>query len=311
MDKILRTSLPLVITLVLFSLLLASCSPAEPARPTPSPSSTPFSNYGKVLTDVPYCNMDGQPQKMDVYFPASGGPWPVFLYVHGGGWNQGDKAEGAGWKFLNDKGYLVVSVNYRLAAYNVKFPAMIEDVKCAVRSLRAHTGEYNLDPGRIAALGASAGGHLVALLGTSDKQAGWDVGEYLDQSSRVQAVVAEAVFSDFTRPLPNSIATVIFIALGELPGTTTPVLTSASPVTYITPDDPPFLIIHGEKDGYAPLEQAEILDARLKSAGVSSRLVIVQNGQHGLMSSDGKPSVPSAQEINQAILDFLNANLVK
>ncbi len=97
------------------------------------------------------------------------------------------------------QGYLVVSVNYRLAAYNIKFPAMIQDVKCAVRYLRAHAGEYNLDPQRIGALGASAGGHLVALLGTSDKSAGWDVGEYLDQSSRVQAVVAEAVFSDFTQ----------------------------------------------------------------------------------------------------------------
>jgi acetyl esterase/lipase len=311
MDKILRTNLPLVITLVVFSLVLASCSPAEFARPTPSPSLAPFDKYGQALTDVPYCTMDGQPQKTDLYLPGSGGPWPVFLYVHGGGWNQGDKAEGAGWRYLNAKGYLVVSINYRLAAYNLRFPAMIEDVKCAVRSLRAHAAEYNLDPSRIAVLGASAGGHLAALLGTSDKLAGWDVGEYLDQSSRVQAVVAEAVFSDFTRPLPDSIATVIFIALGELPGTTDPVLSSASPVTYITPDDPPFLIIHGEKDGFAPLEQAEILDARLKSAGVSSKLVIVQNGQHGLMSSDGNPTVPTAQEINQDILDFLNANLVK
>jgi acetyl esterase/lipase len=310
MDKILRTRLRLILTLVVFHLVLAACSPATPA-PSPGPSPAPFDKYGQSLTDVLYCTMDGQPQKMDVYFPGSGGPWPVFLYVHGGGWNKGDKAEGAGWKYLNAQGYLVVSVNYRLAAYNVKFPAMIEDVKCAVRSLRAHAGEYNLDPGRIAALGASAGGHLVALLGTSDKSAGWDVGEYLDQSSRVQAVVAEAVFSDFTRPMPNSISTAIFIALGELPGTTSPVLTSASPVTYITPDDPPFLIIHGEKDGYAPLEQAETLDTRLKAAGVSSKLVVVRNGQHGLASSDGNPTVPSAQGINQVILDFLKANLLK
>lgn len=271
----------------------------------------PFDKYGQTLTDVTYCSPDGLAQKMDVYFPATGGPWPVFLYVHGGGWDKGDKAEGEGWKYLNDKGYLVVSVNYRLAAYNVKFPAMIQDVKCAVRYLRAFASEYHLDPKRIGALGASAGGQLVALLGTSDAGAGWDVGEYLDQSSRVQAVVAEAVFSDFTQSMPNSISMAIYFALGELPGTSSPILTAASPVTYITADDPPFLIIHGEKDAYAPLEQAQSLDSRLRAAGVASKLVVVQNGEHGLNSLNSQATVPSQAEIGQIILDFLNANLTK
>ena len=163
-------------TLLAFLTLLAVTHTACAPAPTSSPSPTPFDRYGQALTDVTYCRMGGQPQKMDVYFPNSGGPWPVFLYVHGGGWNKGDKAEGAGWRYLNDHGYLVVSVNYRLAAYNIKFPAMIEDVKCAVRSLRAHAGEYNLNPDRIGVLGASAGGHLAALLGTSDPGAGWEFG---------------------------------------------------------------------------------------------------------------------------------------
>jgi acetyl esterase/lipase len=235
----------------------------------------------------------------------------VFLYVHGGGWDKGDKAEGAGWNYLNAEGYLVVSVNYRLAAWNIKFPAMIQDVKCAVRSLRAHASEYNLDPDRIGALGASAGGHLVALLGTSDQGAGWDVGEYLDQSSRVQAVVAEAVFSDFTQPMPDSIAMAIYFAVGELPGTNSQVNAAASPVTYISKDDPPFLIIHGEKDGYAPVEQAQTLDTKLRAAGVSSRLVIVKNGEHGLTNAKGEPTVPSQEQISQFILDFLDANVKK
>jgi acetyl esterase/lipase len=307
MDKILKTTLPLISILAVLAMVLTSCSAAATAKATLAP----FGKYGQALTDVPYCTMGGQAQKMDIYFPGSGGPWPVFLYVHGGGWDKGDKAEGAGWKYLNAKGYLVVSINYRLAAYNVKFPAMIQDVKCAVRYLRAHAGEYNLDPGRIGAMGASAGGHLVALLGTSDKSTGWDVGEYLDQSSRVQAVVAEAVFADFTKPMPNSISVAIYFALGELPGNSTPILTTASPVTYITPDDPPFLIIHGEKDGLAPVDQAKTLDAKLKAADVSSKLVIVRNGEHGLMSANGDPTVPSAQEISQLILDFLNSNLMK
>jgi len=306
-----KTSRPLLFFLAVTIIVLAACAPKGTPMPTPSPSPAPFDKYGQAFTDVPYCSPEGQPQKMDIYFPNSGGPWPVLMYVHGGGWDKGDKAEGAGWNYLTAQGYLVVSVNYRLAAYNIKFPAMIQDVKCAVRYLRAHAGEYNLDPQRIAAIGASAGGHLVALLGTSDKSAGWDVGEYLDQSSRVQAVVAEAVFSDFTKTMPNSISMAIYFALGELPGTSSQVNAAASPVTYITPDDPPFLIIHGEKDGYAPVEQAKVLDAGLKAAGVSSRLVIVQNGQHGLNSTTGDPAVPSAEEISQIILDFLNANLMK
>jgi acetyl esterase/lipase len=296
-------------TLFAFLTFLAIISSACAAALTPSPTPTSFGRYGQAFTDVTYCSMDGQPQKMDLYFPKSGGPWPVFLYVHGGGWNKGDKSEGVGWKYLNDQGYLVVSVNYRLAAYNIKFPAMIEDVKCAVRSLRAHAGEYNLDPNRIGALGASAGGHLVALLGTSDPRAGWEVGEYLDQSSRVQAVVAEAVFSDFTLAMPNSINTAIFFAMGEFPGTASTLNSAASPVTYITPDDPPFLIIHGEKDGYAPLEQAQVLDAKLKAAGVSSQLVLVKNGEHGLTSVSGDPAEPSLEEISRLILDFLNVHL--
>ncbi len=299
--------LPVIFSLAGLAAILSACVPAA----TPMPTPTLFDKYGQALMDVPYCSPDGQPQKMDIYFPSSGGPWPVFLYVHGGGWDKGDKAEGAGWKSLNGQGYLVVSVNYRLAAYNVKFPTMIEDVKCAVRYLRAHAGEYNLDPKRIGALGVSAGGHLVALLGTSDKNAGWDVGEYLDQSSQVQAVVAEAVFSDFSLTLPNSMQMAVYFAFGDFPGTASPIDTAASPVTYVTPDDPPFLIIHGEKDGYAPVEQAETLDARLKAAGVPSKLVIVQNGQHGLTSANEEPTVPTAQEINQIILDFLKANLMK
>src|SRR5512140_2368186 len=168
---------------------------ASPSR-TSTPSPLPFQQYGETLRDVTYCTPGDRPQKMDLYFPGAGGPWPVVAYVHGGGWRYGDKSEaGLLAAGMTARGYLVASINYRLYPAG-KFPDMIEDVKCAVRSLRAHAGQYNLDPARIAAVGISAGGHLVALLGTADKSAGWDVGEYLDQSSRVQAVVAMAAPTD-------------------------------------------------------------------------------------------------------------------
>jgi acetyl esterase/lipase len=268
--------------------------PATPA-PTATLALTPTPAFdsaklGTAELEVPYCSPKDKSQKMDVYYPSEGGPWPVLMYVHGGGWDRGDKAEGEGWRFMNERGFLVVSVNYRLAEPGQKFPAMIEDVKCAVRYLRAHAADYNLDSEHIGAVGASAGGHLVALLGTADESAGWDTGEYADQSSRVQAVVSQAGFSDFTREVFNSIEMAIYYAVGELPGQDTPKLVAASPVTCITPDDPPFLIIHGDKDGTAPIEQSQVLYDELQKAGVESTFVIVKNGPHNLNADDMSPT---------------------
>ncbi len=298
-------------------LLLVACNPATPPplpTSTPAPTATatpafPAAKFGSSETDVTYCTMNGAPQKMDLYYPKTGGPWPVLLYVHGGSWYQGDKAEGAGWRYMNDHGFLVASVNYRLATYQTKFPDMIEDVKCAVRFLRAHADSYNLDPTRIGAIGASAGGQLVNLLGTSDKSAGWNVGEYLGQSSRVQAVVSISGPADFTRPFPNGINTSIFLAFGALAGSNSPAMVAASPVTYITPDDPPFLIFQGDHDGYVPVDQGETLNARLLAAGVPSTLVVVVGGDHSLQGVNGKDTIPSQDEISQITLRFLEKNL--
>jgi len=300
---------------VIIFFFAAAChaTPAVPtAVPTPAPTPTPTfvpSKFGGSDIDVTYCTPDKQPQKMDLYYPKSGGPWPVVIYVHGGSWVQGDKAEGVGWRSLNDSGFLVVSVNYRLATVDVKFPVMIEDIKCAVRYLRAHSAEYHLAPDRIGALGASAGGHLAALLGTADASAGWDVGEFPDPSSKVQAVVTLSGLSDFTVPINAAVAFSIYFAFGTLAGDPDPRMGAASPVTYITSDDPPFLIIHGDKDGTVPVEQATILNERLAKAGVPSTLVIVKGAGHDLKGLNGLPTVPAAAEISADILNFLKKNL--
>jgi acetyl esterase/lipase len=237
-------------------------------------------------------------QKMDIYFPASGGPWPALLYVHGGSWMRGDKSEAmmlAG--NMTAQGYLVVSINYRLYPPD-RFPAMIEDVKCAVRSLRAHASEYNLDPQRIGAVGVSAGGHLVALLGTSDPSDGWDVGEYPDQSSRVQAVVAMAGVMDLSRNFPNAdIEAMKRVGFGEYN------VAQASPITHVTSDDPPFLLIHGDRDELVPYEQSQLMYDRLQQMNVPAQLVIVKNARHSFTAPEG--TSPSLLEINQIILDFL------
>jgi acetyl esterase/lipase len=231
---------------------------------------------------------------MDVYFPEAGGPWPVLAYVHGGAWMRGDKSEAAELaRGMTAQGYLVVSINYRLYP-NAKFPNMIEDVKCAIRFLRTNAGEYNLDADRIAAIGASAGGHLVALLGTADESAGFDVGEYLEQSSRVQAVIAMAPPTDLTRNFPNADMELLrHVGKGQID------FAQASPITYVTADDPPFLLILGDQDEVVPVEQSKLM---------YDRLVIVKNGWHSLTAPDGS-ATPTIAEINQTILDFLSKYL--
>lgn len=305
----------LIITL---AFLLLSCSSEQsspestsPSRPAISPTSTasqtqtpsaspiPFNRYGETLIDVTYCTADNLPLNMDVYFPDAGGPWPVLAYVHGGAWIRGDKSEAAMFaRSMTDQGYLVVSINYRLYPTG-RYPAMIEDVKCAIRFLRANASEYNLDPNRIGAVGVSAGGHLVALLGTSEASAGMDVGEYLDQSSRVQTVVAMAPVTDLTRKFPNAdIELMRHVGFGE------DNIVQASPITHVTADDPPFLLIHGDRDEVVPVEQSQLMYDRLVEANVPVELVIVKNGRHSLIASDGS-ATPTWAEINQIIQDFL------
>jgi len=302
---------PFLLTVVsVFPLLSCSfedTSPTPTPQPTPSqtpaPSPIPFQLYGEALTDVAYCTTGTSLQRMDVYFPDSGGPWPVLAYVHGGSWMHGDKSEAI---MLADRmtsqGYLVVSINYRLYPEG-RFPNMIEDVKCAIRSLRAHADQYNLDPNRVAAIGPSAGGHLVSLLGTSDISAGWDIGEYLDQSSRVQAVIAMAPVTDLTRNFPNAdIEAMRGVGFGE------DNIVIASPITHVTSDDPPFLLIHGHRDEVVPYEQSQLMYNRLVQTNVPAQFVTVKNAGHSLTAPDGT-ATPTFDEMNQIIIDFLEKYL--
>jgi acetyl esterase/lipase len=309
-----RTENLLLIVIVVFPHL--SCTSEQTTTPNPasavliaSPTvmttTLPFERYGEMVTDVAYCNTDPA-QKMDIYFPQSGGPWPTVVYIHGGGWMHGDKSEAALFASgMNSMGFLVVSLNYRLYP-PATFPAMIEDVKCGIRSLRAHAGEYNLDPNRIAAMGASAGGHLVSLLGTTDQSAGWDIGEYLDQSSRVQAVISLAAVMDLSQTFPNAdgndVETMKRIGFNESN------MLEASPVTHVSLNDPPFLLIHGDHDELVPYQQSQLMYDRLVQANVPAQLVIVKNASHSFDAPNGDIT-PSLAELNFTILEFLTKYL--
>jgi len=255
--------------------------------------------YGTIEKDIVYGADDVQAQRMDVYYPASGGPWPGLVFVHGGGWSEGDKAPLP--VVPTEAGILVVSINYRMYPA-CRFPAMIEDVKCAIRYLRSHAASFNLDLRRIALAGHSAGGHLAALAGLAGKDAGWDGGAYVDQSSAVQAVVPMSGPTDLSGQFPSEVQDLIANVFGVEQ------LVSASPVHYAHPDAPPFLIVHGDADPVVPVEQAHRLYAALQRGGAPVEKLILHNGGHGFESLGGEVS-PSLEEMFAALLQFLGRTL--
>lgn len=226
---------------------------------------------------------------LDLYVPKSDEPLPLVVWVHGGGWQNGSK-DGANNPALPllKKGYAVAAINYRLSQHAV-FPAQIEDCKAAVRFLRANAGKYNLNPDAFGVCGSSAGGHLVALLGTSggEKDLEGDGGNQ-GVSTRVQAVCDFYGPTDFTRIGPpadpnGAVAKLLGGPLSEKKE----LVAKASPVTYVSKDDPPFLILHGDKDPLVPVSQSEQFHDALTKAGVDSTLVVVPGGVHSQRIGDG------------------------
>jgi acetyl esterase/lipase len=284
----------------------------EKAHPGVDPRSASLSAQPPLPTerDVTYCTLDGVELKMDIYRPQrSAAPTPALLYVHGGGWTGGDKRSGEGIRDIPEllaRGYLVAAVNYRLAP-RYKFPAMIEDVKCAVRFLRANAERFSINPEKIGAWGGSAGGHLVALLGTADATAGWDVGQYLEQSSRVQAVVDMFGPTDLTVLFEGANPRLMEQVFGTS-DRNSETLQKASPVNWVSSDDPPFLILHGERDPLVPVSQSQIFYEKLRAAGVPATFVIVKNAGHGFAPLGG-PISPSRQELTKMIADFFDQYL--
>ncbi len=234
----------------------------------PGPRMTNVDHISRKWLDISYATQSTA-QKLDIYLPEQGdGPFPVILSVHGGAFKMGDKRDGQVTPMLKglERDYAVVSINYRLSGEAI-WPAQIQDCKAAVRRIRANASEYKLDGDNIAAWGGSAGGHLSAMLGTSG-----DVEDLEDltqgnanYSSRVQAVVdwfGPTNFlemdklqkqSEIPNPqlhsIPNSPESELVGGnLEDVPDR----VQSANPETYISADDPPFLIQHGTEDNLVP-----------------------------------------------------------
>jgi acetyl esterase/lipase len=246
-----------------------------------------MSDYA-VTRDVVYGVGGGEPLRLDIYQPAARprARMPAMVYVHGGGWRTGDKNnkdERLG-PFAS-RGYFCVSVGYRLS-HQAKFPAQINDVKCATRFLRAHADEYGIDPDRFGAWGNSAGGHLVSLLGTSagvpelEGNGGWP-----GESSAVHAVCSwysppdlYALAEFYGLDTPDSSVTQL---LGVTARKDPEAARRASPSTYVSPRSPAFLLIAGDADALIPLPPIRAFHERLLAAGVESTLTVYAGAGHG------------------------------
>jgi acetyl esterase/lipase len=273
--------------------------------------------YGIVQPDVVYAVAGGIELKMDIYYPKQyGAKVPVVIYVHDGRFAVGDKRapmlETMTTQLL-PRGYMVVSLNYRLVPDGGIFPLPVEDVKSAVRYIRGNATKYRIDATKIGVIGGSAGGYLVNMVGLCDASAGFDnSGGYLEQSSRVQAVVDLYGITDIVMQYDT----------GRIEGPNGPVSTfignpnqfqeiaaKATPLNYVSIDDPPFLIMHGDKDTAVIPKQSEMLYNKLLAANVPATLVWVKNAGHSFGQVGQDPISPSLSEIANMIADFFDKYL--
>ena len=289
-------------------LLLALVASSASAQETPKKKKPPPVPEGaEVIRDLEYAVHDGVSLQLDLYRPtdrSADTSLPVVVWVHGGGWKNGSRTRcKAAW--LAPQGFAVASISYRLTDV-ARWPGQIDDCYAAVRWLRDNAATYDLDPDHIGAWGSSAGGHLVALMGTR-KYPGEE-----STSSQVQAVCDWFGPSELLTMPPNNVSetrTLEQVAqsngaklLGATVRDVPEKAKDASALDQVTSESAPFLIMHGSADPGVPLEQSTKLHQKLTKAGVPSQLHVLEGAGHG-----GKEF--EAEEIRALILDFFREHL--
>jgi acetyl esterase/lipase len=287
--------------------LLLACALAllTSAGQLPVPPDGPMYGIGRIC-NVAYTDSTNPPQLLDVYLPADdSSARPMVIYIHSGSWQEGDKGEHPEMYLpLVEAGFVVFCINYRLTG-EAAYPAQIYDCKAAVRWARAHAQEYGGDPERIAAVGASAGAHLAALLGTTGdvKELEGNEGS-AGVSSRVQAVVDWFGPTDLTlvQAAEGYDITPVVMLLGGEPKERMDMAKLASPAAFVSADDPPFLIIHGTDDPVVPFVLSQVMAGKLSAAGASAELIPVAGGKHGKFVD----TEPSQDELMARSITFLD-----
>lgn len=249
----------------------------------------PLPESVELTADIPYAGSQHHRQQLDVLLPktrASEGPLPVIAYVHGGGWSMGSRlmARPQVAAHVASGEYAAVAIGYRLSG-EVTYPAPLHDLKAGIRWIRGNADRYGFDPDRICVMGASAGGHLTALIGTtngSPEHAG-KLGPYLSESSDVQCAIPLFGSTDLVHEAPvetgGSARRDAF--LGGHGEPVAALARSASPILHVDASDPPFYFIHGTRDPLVPYVQSVNLDRALREANVPSALLTVEGGGHG------------------------------
>jgi acetyl esterase/lipase len=288
-----NTSSSLASIVALTLLLAAAPGHAQPARKT---------------ADIEYARAGDLSLKLDLYQPARDGA-PLLVWLHGGAWERGSKSP-MPLERLVERGFAIASVDFRPASV-APFPAQVHDIKAALRFLRSQADRLGYEATRIGILGASSGGHLAALVGTTNgrRDLEGDLGEHRDTSSDVQAIVSYFGASDLTTILAQStpfglgIRTPALKAfLGALPEENEAVAKLASPVFQVDSSDPPLLLLHGDQDPQMPINQSHELEGAYEKLGLDVGLIVVHGAAHG------GNAFYDAERIER-VATFLNASL--
>jgi len=263
-----------------------------------------------IDTDIVYHKTPEKELMLDIYWhDQTDDKFPLIVWIHGGGWRAGSK-EWGGKRIADvffEKGFNIASISYRLSQDAV-FPAQIIDCKAAIRWLRANADKYNIDQDNIGVWGSSAGGHLVAMLGTSSEIKEWDqYGDNQDVTSEVQAVCDFFGPTDFLRmndepgkidhDAPDSPESML---IGALIQENPELVQIANPVTYVSGNEPPFLIMHGDKDSLVLHSQSIYLEKALIENGIDVEFITIEGGGHG---------GPGFREQNEKVEAFFNKHL--
>jgi len=241
-----------------------------------------------VRQDITYATVDGIDLKLDLHLPKAAAKPRLLVWVHGGAWRSGSKSD-MPLAHLVEAGYAIASVDYRLSPV-ARFPAQVHDIKAAIRFLRASQDKYGYDARQIGIAGSSAGGHLAALVGVTNGQTELEgtVGEHDKEDSSVQTIVSFYGMSNLTTILEQSTphglkvrVPALELLLGGQPEEKRELARLASPVFHVDAKDPPLLLLHGDQDPQAPINQSHELQGRYEAANVPCRMVVVHGGKHG------------------------------